>query len=371
MTTPETEPRPSEPRPPRRWLRRAGMAGVVLVAIVAGLVALLQLPPVATAVVRKLLTLAPFNPGNQLEVGHVTGNFLRGLTLEEIHLRQGSRELAYVRRLSVRYRLPSLRPPATRLDEMAIDGGRIAARRQGDTWDLADVLRKSTDTTSRGGGLVIGSLGVRDLAVTAELGPDSLARARVQELAIKDLVLGQVTQLKIDALRLAVQPPTSDRWLGLATRGAVTGDEIRLDPLRMFTETTDLSGRLVVPRRFDDARHVDRLDIRLLAQPLDLADLAGLMPAGPGTGLLRFDARANGEGDMVTAHLAAALDRGRLTLDGGTRLDRGKPTSVRLHGVISELDPAKVSASAPAGELNATVDADMRGALRTADGSAR
>ena len=50
------------------WLRRLGIAGTALLTIVVTMVALLQLPPVATAVVRKLLPLAQINPGNRLFV---------------------------------------------------------------------------------------------------------------------------------------------------------------------------------------------------------------------------------------------------------------------------------------------------------------
>ena len=357
-------------RPPRRWLRRAGVGIVVLVGSVAALVALLQLPPVATVVVRKLLTLAPLNPGNRLEVGGVSGNLLRGLTLEDVRLRQDGRELAYLRHLTVGYHLPRLRPPVSRLDELAIDGGRIAARRRGESWDLLDVLRKSADTTG-GGGLGIARLSVRDVSVSAELAPDSVARARIQRFLAHDLVVGDTTLVQIEALELGIQPPRSSRWLGLTTRGGVTASEIRLDPLRVHTESSDLTGRLVVPRSFRDARMVDRLDVRLAARPLDFADLAGLAPWAPASGLLRFDARAEGEGDVVTAHLAASLDRGQLTLDGGTRLSEGKPTSYQMHGVISRLDPSRLATSAPAGELNARIDADIAGPLRSASGNAR
>ena len=173
MTSPPPDTLPPTRRPPRRWLRRAGVGLVVLVGSVAALVALLQLPPVATVVVRKLLTLAPLNPGNRLEVGGVSGNFLRGLTLEDVRLRQDGRELAYLHQLRVGYHLPRLRPPVSRLDELAIDGGRIAARRRGESWDLLDVLRKSADTTG-GGGFSVARLSVRDVSVSAELAPDSV-----------------------------------------------------------------------------------------------------------------------------------------------------------------------------------------------------
>src|SRR6476469_1080968 len=164
MTQPEIDLRQPTPRPGRRWLRRIGIVLTAALVIVVALVALLQLPPVATLVVRKLLTLAPLNPGNRLEVGRVSGNFLRGLTLEDLRLRQGNRELARIERLRVGYELPRLRPPNSRLDELEIAGGSIAARRQGDRWDLVEVMRKSSDTTG-GGGFAIGRLEVRDLAV--------------------------------------------------------------------------------------------------------------------------------------------------------------------------------------------------------------
>lgn len=346
------------------------MVVVVLVGSVAALVALLQLPPVATVVVRRLLTLAPLSPGHRLEVGRVSGNFLRGLTLEDVRLGQDGRELAYIRRLSVGYHLPRLRPPVSRIDELVVDGGRVTTRREGGSWDLLEVLRKSADTTG-GGGFAIGVLRVRDVAVTAELAADSVVHARVQEFLAHDVAIGDTALLKIEALRLAVQPPGSGRWLGLATRGGVTAEEIRLDPFRMFTESSELSGRVVVPRSFREARQVDRLDVRLAARPLDLADLAALVPSVPDSGLLRFDARAAGDGEFVTAHLAASLDRGRLTVDGGTRLREGKPTSYQMHGVISRLDPSRLNTTAPAGELNARLDADIAGPLRSATGNAR
>ena len=370
MTPPAPDTLQTRPRPRRRWLRRAGIGIVVLVGIVAALVALLQLPPVATVVVRKLLTLAPLNPGNRLEVGRVYGNFLRGLTLEDVRLAQDGRELAFLRRVTVGYHLPRLRPPVSRLDELAVDGGRIAARRRGESWDLLDVLRKSADTTG-GGGFAIARLSVRDVSVSAQLAPDSVARVRVQEFLAHDLAIGDTTLVQIDALALGIQPPRSSRWLGLTTRGGVTASEIRLDPLRVHTESSDLTGRLVVPRSFRDARLVDRLDVRLAARPLDLADLAALAPSVPSKGLLRFEARAEGDGDLVTAHLAASLDRGQLTLEGGTRLSHGKATSYKVHGVISRFDPSRLNTSAPAGEVNAQIDADIAGPLRSASGNAR
>jgi translocation and assembly module TamB len=352
------------------WLRRLGIAGTALLTIVVAIVGLLQLPPVATAVVRKLLTLAPLNPGNRLYVGRVSGNPFGELTLEAVRLVQSGRELAYIERLRVQYRLPALLATVRRFEELDVDGARIKARRGANGWDLVEVLRKSSDTTG-GGGFAVGRLRVKDAALAATLSPDSVARVRVLDLAGRELVVARTTLLRIDALGLALQPPASGRWFAVTTRGVVTADEIRLDPLRVQTELSRLSGHAVVPRRFDDAREVDRLDLRLSAQPLDLADLSAVVPSVPDTGKLRFDASASAEGDFVTTHLAATLDRARLTLDGGTRLRQGKLTSYRVHGVARRLDLSRLVSSAPAGELNARIDADVAGPLPRADGRVR
>jgi translocation and assembly module TamB len=345
----------------------------VLVIVVA-LVGLLQLPPVATLVVRKLLTLAPLNPGNRLDVGRVSGNFLHGLTLEDVRLRRsgqgGDLELARIERLRVGYRIPDLRPPDTRLDELEIVGGSLAAHRQGDHWDLVDVMRKSSDTTG-GGGFEIGRLEVRDVSVAAELATDSVAHARIQELAARNLRLGDTALATIDRLQLAVQPPGSNRWLAASTRGRVTADELRFDPVRLSSEASEVTGRVVLPRSFRDARDIGRLDVRLAARPLALADLAAISPSVPPAGELQLVAQARGEGNLITAHLAASLDRGRLMLDGGTRLSQGRPTSYRAHGEVRGLDPSRLHASAPRGAINGRLDAELEGALARADGSVR
>jgi autotransporter translocation and assembly factor TamB len=355
---------------PRRWLRRAGMGVVVLVGLIAALVGLLQLPPVATAVVRKLLTLAPLNPGNRLEVGRVSGNFLVGLTLDDVRLRQAGRELARIRRLRVAYRLPRLRPPASRIDELDVEGAEIGARRQAQSWDLLAVLRKSADTAGSGE-IAITRLRLRDARLAAELSPDSVVRARNFDLVAHDLVLGRTTLVAIDSLGVLVQPPASDRWYVITTRGAVTAEEIRFDPFRIHTELSNLSGRAVVPRSFDDARLVDRLDVRLVGRPLDLADVAPLAPSVPSHGQLQLDGTAKGDGDLVTAHLAATLDQATLALDGGTRIVRGRAASYRAHGVIHHLDPSRLNRSAPAGSVNAELDADLDAPAAQANGSAR
>src|SRR5215217_7407617 len=105
-------------RPPRHWLRRVGIGLTALLVIVVALLAMLQVPPVATVVVRKLLTLVPLNPGNRIEVGHVSGDFLHHLVLQDLRLRKDGRELARIDRPALGYQLPRLRPPVRQLDSL-------------------------------------------------------------------------------------------------------------------------------------------------------------------------------------------------------------------------------------------------------------
>src|SRR6476469_1597467 len=138
--------------PYRRWTRLLGIIGTTVLTLVVTLLALLQLPPVATWVMRRIITVVPFNPGYQLQVGRVSGDWLHRLALENVRLIWKSRELARLDRLELGYDLRQLRGPVTRLRELTVSGARAEAHREGKTWDLASALKSSADTTKHGGG---------------------------------------------------------------------------------------------------------------------------------------------------------------------------------------------------------------------------
>src|SRR3954465_11737033 len=107
--------------PYRRWIRLLGIIGTTILTLVVTLLALLQLPPVATWAVRRLVTVVPLNPGYRLQVGGVSGDWLHRLALEDVRLIWKSRELARVDRLDLGYDLRDLRHlrgPVTRLREL-------------------------------------------------------------------------------------------------------------------------------------------------------------------------------------------------------------------------------------------------------------
>ncbi len=197
--------------PYRRWIRLLGIIGTTVLTLVVTLLALLQLPPVATWVMRRIITVVPFNPGYQLQVGRVSGDWLHRLALENVRLIWKSRELARLDRLELGYDLRQLRGPVTRLRELTVNGARAEAHREGKTWDLASALKSSADTTKHGGGIRIENLKLRDVQLMAELSPDSVVRVRGLNLAGRDLVVG-------DTVLLASRPaqPSASRRRGAA-----------------------------------------------------------------------------------------------------------------------------------------------------------
>jgi translocation and assembly module TamB len=344
-----------------RWLHRLGVMATGLLVAVVTLLALLQLPPVATWLIRRFSSLVPLNPGYRLAVGRVSGDWVHGLQLEDVQLLRGTRALATVERLRVGYDPRRLRGGETRLDELVVEGARATARREGQGWDLANVLRRPADTT-RGGALRVGRLALRDVQLAAWVSPDSAIRVRSLTLLGRNLMLGEAVLLTIEDFSAAVAPPGTNRYFAVATRGVLAPEELRFDPIRIQTERTDIVGRAVLPRRFDEPAQVNRLDVQLNARPLALEDLAVIAPAVRPDGDLRFEARATGEGRLVTAKLAARLDEATLAFDGSTRLERGRPASYRARADVERFDPSQLLRTAPAGDITGALTADLRGA---------
>jgi translocation and assembly module TamB len=360
------------PSPVRRLGRVLAGIGIAILTIVVAVVALLQVPVVATWAVNRVATLVPLSPGYALEVGGVGGNWLSGLWLRDVVLRRGDRVLARIERLGASYNLLQLRGPDRRLRHLTVDGGSVATRREGSGWDIAGALRPSSDTAAAGGAFIVDRLTVRRLDIAAQLAPDSIARAKGFTLLGRDLVLGDTLLVTMDSLGTEFAPPGEPAlWFTLAAAGAATPEFFRLDPLRISSHRSELAGHAVLPRSFDVPRLADRLDVKLEARPLALADLASVYPAVPPEGEVTLDAGATAKGRLVTAQLAARLDSAVVDLEGSTVVGRGAPAVYRVRGEVSELDPSRLYRSAPIGAVNGKIEADIRGeTLALADGSA-
>jgi translocation and assembly module TamB len=356
-----------------RWPRRVLylVGGVCL--LIAGILALLQISPVATWAGRRLAGLAPLAPGARLEIGRVSGSWVGGLTLHDVVLERGGRRLAALRTVRVSYDPRGLLSADRRLSLLLVEGARIHTRRQGGTWDITQAFRTSADTTGGGGTFAVDRVVLRDIGVVAELTPDSIARVERLEMRARDLVLAEQATVAIDSLTARLSPPTDSLiWLSLAARGAATPDVLRLDTLRLDGDRSRLAGRVTLPRTTDDERVADQLDVRVVARPLALGDFAGIVPAVAPGAVLDLDLQASAEGRRAEGRLEGRLkDGGRFRFDGVTMLGAGAQSGYRVVGEVRELDPASVAAAGPEGVVNADIDVDLGGGpLAEADGRA-
>src|SRR5262245_25077836 len=145
----------------RRLRRVLAIGGIAILTVVIAVVALLQVPAVATWVVNRLVTFVPLSPGYGLAIGGVSGNWLTDLQLRGVVLRRGSRELARIEHLGARYSPLQLRGPDRRLRELTLEGATVAARRERDGWDIAQAIQSSGDTAAAGGDFLVDRLTIR------------------------------------------------------------------------------------------------------------------------------------------------------------------------------------------------------------------
>ncbi|HUF35448.1 MAG TPA: translocation/assembly module TamB domain-containing protein [Gemmatimonadales bacterium] len=360
------------PALPGRWLRRLLYLVAGLFLLAGTILVLLQIPSVATWAGRRLAGLAPLAEGTRLHIERVSGSWIGGLTLHGVVLEREGRRLAAIRVVRASYDPRRLLGADRRLEALVVEGARLHARREGGGWDIARAFRTSDDTTAAGGSFAVDRLILRDVALVAELAPDSVVRIDGLELVAGDLVLADPPTLTIDSLSARLSPPTTpSTWMTLVARGGATPEVFRLDPVRLTGERSRIAGRLVLPRRLDDERIVDQLEVELSASPLALGDLAAIVPAVAPEGELELEVRAHAEGGRAVGRLTGRLDNARFTFDGSTRLGPDAPVEYQVTGEVRGLDPSRLAAAAPAGRINADVTADLRGpALDRADGTA-
>lgn len=357
---------------PRRWPRVLGVVGLSLFVLLIAVVALLQVPAVATWTARKLVGLAPLNPGYRLTLGRADGNWLTHLRLTGVRLVQDDRTLAYIEQLRVRYNPLHLLGSDVRLGSLEVTGARISARRENGEWDLAGAFGDGSDTTEGGGTFALGRLTVEDFQAEAMLAPDSVVRVRDLLVRARNLMTGSRMVGLIDTVDATVIPAgESPPPIRMAASGSMGQEVYTLDPLRIRSSRSTVSGRLVIPRNFDDPRLTSRLQVHLEAVPLALADLAAFYPAVRPEGELRLEANASAKGRLATATLAARLDQSWLRLEGGTLLGRESPALYQVDGEVRGLDPSLLLLTGPPGSLSGRIQADLQGAtLGAADGAA-
>ena len=148
--------------------RVLAIAGIAILTLVVAIVALLQVPAVATWVTSRLLALVPLNPGYSLEVGRVSGNWFTGLQLEQVRCCAVAASWPWSSGSSVDYDPRQLRGPDRRL-RRAGPGRRARSRRGGMPAAGTSRTRSRAPAIPRaaGGDFLIDRLTVRRVDVAA------------------------------------------------------------------------------------------------------------------------------------------------------------------------------------------------------------
>jgi translocation and assembly module TamB len=352
----------------KRVFRGVGFVALAVATLVIAIVAALQIPAVGTWAGRRLLGLAPLNPGYSLEARSVGGTWLGSLELRDVILRHGDTTLARVDWVRVEYNPVRLLGAPT-LRSVVVRGGQITAHARDSTWDIAQAFRSSGDTAS-GSPLAIGRLAIEQVSLAAHRSPDSVVAIEHVTIRAHDIVLGDRTLLQLDTLAGTM----TSSWnpgipVTVGARGALARDVIRLDSLAITSSRSQVSGRVVLPRQFDDARQVGQLAVNLRASPLAMADLAPLFPALRPEGSLEADIAASATGREVTGTVDARLGEATLRLKGSTLAGVDAPVRMRLDGEFKNVDPARVLRDAAPAKLQGTVGFALDGArLAQSDG---
>lgn len=365
-----------------------GLGGLLalVVALVLGLLLMLQTNWGATRVSHALIGLAdPFDAA-QIEIGRVDGNWVTNLTLRDVHLFRldsaatplDTVSMARIDSVRLRYDLPPLLRRTLHVREAGAYGPTLTARQRPDsTWDLLDpfVSDQPADTTASTFSFRIDSLRVQDARLAAAFyNPrrDSTLRVHDLDLEAGPLHIGpDSTRLAVEDLAARFTPPAQE--LERRFDASLTLADQRLDVRRLALTSpySDLTaeGTLRLPE--DSTDTIDDVDFRLSATPLSFRDLAGFVGGVDTSRSLTLEARASSpESDGVMLTLEARLsDGGTVNLTAeGTPATTG-PVRYRLRGSVRDLDPAFLTAAEPAGRINADVYANLEGAsLERLDG---
>ena len=182
----------------KRVFRGVGYVAIAIAALVIAIVAALQIPAVAGWVGRRLIGLAPLNPGYTLEAGSVGGTWLGSLELHDVTLRHGDTTLAHIDWVRVEYNPVRLLGAPT-LRSVVVRGGTMTAHARDSTWDIAQAFRSSGDTAS-GNPLAIGRLAIERVSLAAYRSPDSVVAVNNVTVRAHDIVLGDRTLLQLDTI---------------------------------------------------------------------------------------------------------------------------------------------------------------------------
>ncbi len=359
----------------RRVVRAGAWAALFLVGLAGILLVALQVDAVGGAVLRAGLTvLSP--EGVDVEVGRVSGSWVRGLELSAIRVEDRARASRItIDSLALTYRIASWRPGRVTLDSAEVVGASVALDDLGllqaaGEYNPDTASEVEADDPSQGWTLRVGTLRLRAGALRARSGADEPFLVDSASARLDSLVLGPgraTASWLVDATFSPAGHPAS--WGRMEARGLLTPTEVRVDTLTVRSPESRVAGWARVSRRVALSRP-GGLTWSLEATPLGLADLQGLVTV---PGVLAGDSitlrsTAWDRGDSAAIHVEARSSAGAAadaTLSWGREDDAWRG---RAEARVEGLRPARyLGETAPAGPVEAWAEGD--GILRFAEGA--
>lgn len=356
------------PRPKelvRRVLVRAlvglGWMVVTLAAGVAFLLLAVQFDPVGRAVLMRAAAVATPR-WLDLEVDEVSGSWVRSLVVSGLRARdRRSGDFLSADTLTLTYRPLRWRPGRLVLDDVDVSGAALRASRPAETASRKQAPDRSTPSELEGGWtFAVGAFSLRKAEGTL-IGPGGgRFHAGPLDLTVADVRLGR--ELRVASWELKARFAPAERptgWGELHGEGSITRGTLVLDSVSIRTARSVVAGSGQVPLE-NPLGHTDQVHWTLVANPLALGDLEGLVaaPAVLGEEALSVTSTAQGSEDTVDIGLQARSSGGG-RLDATVRLTRQGPTwSGRLTSMLTGVDPRRyLREGAPQGPLSGHVQA--------------
>jgi translocation and assembly module TamB len=280
----------------RRWGHRVlwGLGGLIGTGLLlVGLFLLvLQTETGATATVQFLAPHLNPLPGTTLSVERASGNWVHTVRLTNVSLTRPDSTsdtpatMAHVDTLAIQYRLGALLRGRLHVPSATIHSPSLTMRQAPDsTWDwgrLYPSTEPAPDDTSASMPIQIDRLRVGDGAFNAAFFAeqrDSTARIHGLEVRARDLHLGTTMAGRLDTLGLRGILPADTTSLQMATRGALSSSQLRIDTLRLSSPRSQVYGHGAARLPFGPHDTLDDVDLSLRAAPLVLGDLTAFIPA--------------------------------------------------------------------------------------------
>lgn len=333
-------------------LRRASKVALIVALLPVVLVLLLQVPPVRTAVVNRVLGAVGPWEGMELKVRDTAGSVVWSLGLSDLSLvRSDGSDAMRIDTVGVRWSPSALFRRTLALDEVFVGRVTVTARRDSTgEIDLARPFMGVSDEPSAWR-IAIDRLELEDGTARIESDTAGTWTANRIRIVLTELLTGDDLRLEVDSLRADIADPGSSFPGLVEVRASISGGVATIDTLLFRTASSSVTGSGALRLPAGDAPTTDSLRFRLSADPLALSDLSPLFPVLNPDGVLRVGVDVRGEGRNLEVRTdAVAGDSGRFSLHFLTRVGTD---SVAWSGRIEadRLSPGAVLADGPAGEI--------------------